>query len=84
MRDEAFSQELLLELTGLRAFFNEKLNLLADIDDPGEQDSQSGSSISDVDIFSYLKFTDAVVLKLKNLRRVLLFQRHQYTGMKNR
>lgn len=76
IRNENFSQELLLEVTGLRAFLNQKLITLEaqeESDDPGNQRAQGSAA---VDIYTYLKFLDSVIQKLKSLRKILKAQLH--------
>jgi hypothetical protein len=60
----------------LRAFLNQKLITLEaqeESDDPGNQRAQGSAA---VDIYTYLKFLDSVIQKLKSLRKILKAQLH--------
>lgn len=76
MRNENFSQELLLELTGLRAFLNQKLITLEAQEESEDTDNQRSTGSAAVDIYTYLKFIDSVIQKLKSLRKILKSQLH--------
>lgn len=82
IRDNNFSQELLLELTGLRAFLNQKLTAVqAQEESEVNSEMPSSDASTDVEIFAYLNIVDAITLKLKNVRRILLSQRHSSSAL---
>ena len=85
MRDQSFAQELSLELTGLKAFLNQKLiTMQAEEDATIDPEFSSSNTVAVVDIFTHLKVVDALTQKLKNLRKILHSQLSSSTSSLNR
>jgi hypothetical protein len=85
IRDQSFAQELSLELTGLKAFLNQKLiTMQAEEDATIDTEFSSTNTVAVVDIFTHLKVVDALTQKLKNLRKILHSQLSSSTSSLNR
>ena len=85
MRDRSFAQELSLELTGLKAFLNQKLVAMqAEEDSTIDPEFSSTNTVAVVDIFTHLKVVDALTEKLRNFRRILMSQLSSSTSSLNR
>ena len=75
IRDENFSQELLLELQGLRAFLTQKLVTLEAQEDSGiSLDMPSVSTTTAIDVLTHIKIVDSIIRKLKRVRIKILNQ----------
>lgn len=69
IRDENFSQELLLELQGLRAFLNQKFNTLEAQEESGiSLDMPSLTESTATDVLTHIKIVDSIIKKLKKVR----------------
>lgn len=85
IRDESFSQELLLELLGLKAFLSQKLiTMEAEEEKIPCKDMPSLSKTSAVDVDSYVRTVESLIKLLKKVKAILLSQLQPYGNVVDR